>query len=258
VSRDARYSTRMRLRGASRWTPRGSYVALANGDCPSIALESTSGSIRKRLLRIAQKAEELPVSDTRIRDSSDPHNSLSDPAVTHGGAVDVAQPKGVKKRRYPKVRQYHGLTTTRTSLQRLGEYAVASVLDDENGAATGLREWRDEIAASVGSAMTPMDSMTLELACRDRLMLDAVDRFILGGKRRLINKRRRAVYPIVAQRAALVRSLADHLKTLSALRRTASVPPEAGPSEEEKARKEYLINKILSIHQKALADRRTG
>lgn len=192
------------------------------------------------------------MSDTRIGDSSDPQTQQPNQLVTQGGAVKGAQPKESRKRRYPKVRQYHGLTTTRTSLLRLGEYAVASVLDDENGAATGLREWRDGIAASLGAPVTPLVAMVLELACRDRLMLDATDRWIFGGRRRLINKRRRALYPIVAQRAAIVRSLADHLKVLSAAQ-VASAKPEM--TEEEKAKRERLIAELMSYMPRPGASR---
>lgn len=185
------------------------------------------------------------MSDTRIGDSMHPQSRQQNQQVTNGVAKEGALPIATDKHRYPKVRQYHGLTTARTSLRRLGEYAIGSVLDDATGASSALVAWRDTIASTLGAALTPQLAMVLELACRDRLMLDTMDRWILNGERRLINKRRRALYPIVVQRSAVARSLTDHLKTLASAAAAAVATTENGLVEEDQQRRAELIEQLM-------------
>ncbi len=53
----------------------------------------------------------------------------------------------------------------------------------------------------------------IDVLCRTKLLLDGVDNFILS-QRSLINKRKRALLPIVRERTALAESYVRHLQML--------------------------------------------
>jgi hypothetical protein len=95
-----------------------------------------------------------------------------------------------------------------------------SVVDRRSVAARNLLAWRDELTAALGGsdAISPQQKALVELCARTRLILDHADAFVLQ-QGNLINKRRRALYPIVEQRQRLSDSLLKSLQALGLERR---------------------------------------
>jgi hypothetical protein len=90
-----------------------------------------------------------------------------------------------------------------------------SAIDLRTLAARALVQWREALIRDLGGADSiSTQRMTLiELATRTRLFIDHVDAFLLEQSS-LVNKSKRAIYPIVAQRQQLVDSLARLLSQL--------------------------------------------
>jgi len=98
-------------------------------------------------------------------------------------------------------------------------------LDRRSAGYRALLEWRRELEQDLGGVETlsAQQRTLVELACRIRLYLDHVDSWLMLQPS-LINRRRRAVLPIVAQRMQLSDSLARLLAQLGLQRHAKPVP----------------------------------
>lgn len=83
-----------------------------------------------------------------------------------------------------------------------------------------LRSWRTDMVEALGGegAVSPQQQALVELATRTHLMIESVDRFILGMPS-LVNGRQRKLYAVVEQRQRLADSLAKMLGQLGLERR---------------------------------------
>jgi len=89
-----------------------------------------------------------------------------------------------------------------------------------------VRDWRQEIESDLGgeAQLSRAQQTLLDLAARDVVLLMQADAFLLELGPGVVNRRRRAYVPLVAQRQAVASHLAEMLKTLG-LRRHAREAP---------------------------------
>jgi hypothetical protein len=123
-------------------------------------------------------------------------------------------------RRGGRGRQHHGLTTLKRAITELGSRSIHRAIDARTQLGRALAEWRRDLTEDLGGpeTVTTAQAGMIELAVRTKLMLDSVDTFILTMESP-VNKRRRAVFPVILQRQSLARDLARFLEALGLERR---------------------------------------
>jgi hypothetical protein len=122
--------------------------------------------------------------------------------------------------RTPRPYQKTGLYGARAALKRYGLRA----LDRRTRAARALLTWRQEIAADLGGAdsLSAQQRAVLEEAVKLKLMLDSLDAWILAQPS-LIDRRKRALLPVVRERQSLADALVRYLTTLGLERKARDV-----------------------------------
>ncbi len=117
----------------------------------------------------------------------------------------------------------HGLYALKGTLKTLGQRDDWLKPLGELGNA--LRAWRQELVEALGGeeAVTPQQRSIIDLASRTHLMLESVDQYVLSMGS-LVNKRRRALFPVVRERQQLADSLARYMAQLGLERRSIPTP----------------------------------
>src|SRR5262249_43209363 len=118
----------------------------------------------------------------------------------------------------PEGNQYatkHGLNTVRNAIKILGE----RVLNRRTAAGRALIEWRKDLIRDLGGDVSTQQAAIVSLAIKTKLLLDSIDVWLLQQPT-LINKRKKAIIPAVAQRHALADALARYMSMLGLHRRT--------------------------------------
>ena len=126
--------------------------------------------------------------------------------------------KPTDKRPYQK----HGLTTLQSALKSAS--ADSEWIDKLGPVGAELREWRTTIISDLGGAeaVSAMEMSIVNLSCQTYVMLSSIDHFLIQQPS-LINKSKRALYPVVLQRQVLAESLARSLSQLGLKRRAKPV-----------------------------------
>ena len=127
--------------------------------------------------------------------------------------------KPARKRPYLR----HGLTALKTALKRVEEGEDWTEQFGPVGVA--LRTWRGDLIEALGGedVVSPQQRSLVELATRTHLMVESVDRFILGMPS-LVNKSKRSIFAVVRERQQLADALARYLTILGLERRARPVP----------------------------------
>ena len=114
----------------------------------------------------------------------------------------------------------HGLTALKARVMVRGLAAV----DQRMAGAQALLAWRKQLLSDLGGEETvsAQELALVDLAARTGLFIDHLDAFLLEQPS-LINRRKKAVLPVVRERQALVDSLARILSQLGLQRRTKPV-----------------------------------
>jgi len=109
-----------------------------------------------------------------------------------------------------------GYWSAKAALMRFGEHAF----DGRTRVAKALDEARNDLIASLGGsdALSKQQEMIVAVATRTHFLLESLDAFIFSMPSP-VNKRRRALYPVVRERAQLADSLARLLGQLGLERR---------------------------------------
>ena len=110
----------------------------------------------------------------------------------------------------------HGLTTLKSAVRRLGVRTV----DRRTTLGKQLVAWRAAIIEDLGGNPSTAQRAVVDLAMRTKLMLDSIDAWLLSQPS-LVDKRKRALLPVVKERQQLADSLARHLGQLGLERRAA-------------------------------------
>ncbi len=114
----------------------------------------------------------------------------------------------------------HGLTRMKQAVRVLG----GRLIDRRTSVGKALDQWRRDLVADLGGGETisTQQAALIELAVRSKLLLDSIDAYLLALPT-LVNKRRKALLPVVRERQALADGLARYLTTLGLQRRQADV-----------------------------------
>jgi hypothetical protein len=134
-----------------------------------------------------------------------------------------------------KERSRHGLNR---AMARINVQGLAAI-DGRSAASRALIAWRSELEHDLGGtdALSSQEKTLVELCCRDRLLLDSIDGWLLTQPS-LVNKRRKALLPVIAQRQQLADALARHLGALGLKRRLKQAPSLEDYLASKEARKE--------------------
>jgi hypothetical protein len=105
----------------------------------------------------------------------------------------------------------HGLSRAMVRVKLAGMDAI----DHRTSAARALLQWREQLITDLGGLehLSAQRLGLVELACRTKAIVDAVDSWLLSQPS-IVNKKRRALLPIVMQRQTLCDSLARLLGQL--------------------------------------------
>lgn len=105
----------------------------------------------------------------------------------------------------------HGLTRTMVRIKLAG----LDVIDRRTAPARALLAWREQLITDLGGVeqLSAQKLGMVELACRTKAIVDAADSWLLSQPS-IVNKKSRALLPIVMQRQTLCDSLARLLNQL--------------------------------------------
>lgn len=128
-------------------------------------------------------------------------------------AIVGGRRSGKSSRSHPK---RHGLTRLKSAVHGLG----GRVIDRRTTLGKTLAEWRQELIQDLGGpdTVSTQARAIVDLAVRTKLLLDSVDAWLLTQPS-LVNKRARALLPVVRERQQLADSLARYLTMLGLERR---------------------------------------
>ncbi len=131
--------------------------------------------------------------------------------------MEPAKPRRKVRRPYSK----HGLTRQKAAFNRRGIHA----LDGRTKAARELLRWRAELVADLGGeeAISTQQQAVVDLAVRTKVLLDSVDAWLLQQPS-LVNKRKKALLPVVSQRQGLADALSRYMGQLGLKRTPKPVP----------------------------------
>lgn len=127
-------------------------------------------------------------------------------------------------------RRARGAQPTNANARKHGLYSLARRLKgagvtrtDGRSALERLKnDWKADVRAARGNALSPQQEALLEVAANTWLMLSTADDFIL--ERGAINRRKSSVRPIVEQRSKLARTLRELLSDIGLERATKPRP----------------------------------
>jgi phytoene/squalene synthetase len=125
----------------------------------------------------------------------------------------------------PRKRPYHrhGLTALEGALRRVED--GQDWTEQLGPVGEALRTWRADLVAALGGedVVSPQQRALVELATRTHLMVESVDRFVLGMPS-LVNKSRRSIFAVVKERQQLADALARYMGQLGLERRAKPQP----------------------------------
>jgi hypothetical protein len=121
---------------------------------------------------------------------------------------------------------------------------VMSSIDGRLRASRALMQWRSELERDLGGDLSAQQRTLVELCCRNRLLLDSLDLYLMGLPS-LVNKRKRTALPALGTRMQLSENLARLLIQLGLERR---LPPAPSLTE-------YLESQE---HRDAISQRKEG
>ena len=107
--------------------------------------------------------------------------------------------------------QKHGLSTLKDAVNKLGSRA----LDGRSSLSYALKKWRRELVDDLGGDdnISTQQAALIDLTVKSKLLLDSIDAWLLTQPT-LINKRKKALLPVVLQRQTLADGFARYLSQL--------------------------------------------
>ena len=112
-----------------------------------------------------------------------------------------------RKRR--RAYQLHGLTLLKRAVNTVGN----RLIDKRTVTGRALAQWRKDLIQDLGGNVSTQQSAIIDLAVKSKLLLDSIDVWLLTQPS-LINKRKKALIPVVKERQALADGLARYLSML--------------------------------------------
>ena len=114
--------------------------------------------------------------------------------------------------------QRHGLTTLQAALKSTG--TEDGWVDRLGEVGLELREWRSALINDLGGeqAISAMQRSIIDLATSTHVLISSIDKFMLEQPC-IVNRSKRALFPVVVQRQTLADSLARYMGQLGLGRR---------------------------------------
>jgi hypothetical protein len=112
----------------------------------------------------------------------------------------------------------HGLKVYRRALAKLG----TAKLDQRTTVAIGVKRFMADVVRDLGGDPSAQQLAVLEVAARTKVMLDAVDDWLLRQPSLVVVKKR-ALIPALAQRQQLADSFTRHMQALGLERKAKPV-----------------------------------
>lgn len=139
-------------------------------------------------------------------------------------------PEAPQKR--PRLYQKHGLSHLKAAVKGLG----GRVIDKRTTLGKALQAWRSDLEEDLGgrAVLSTQQVSLIELGARTKLMLDSIDAWLLAQPS-LVNVRKRALLPVVRERASLAASFQSLMKDLGLERRARPVESLASIMRSHKA-----------------------
>jgi len=105
----------------------------------------------------------------------------------------------------------HGLYTLKKAVARLGN----KVINKRYSTGRALAKWRSEIVTDLGGQdnISTQQAAIIDLAVKSKFLLDSIDVWLFSQKS-LVNKRKKALFPVVRERQILADGLARYLQLL--------------------------------------------
>jgi hypothetical protein len=130
-------------------------------------------------------------------------------ALSEAGMIE--QNSTTKPKRERRAYQKHGLHTMKRALVELGSRAI----DGRTALAKGMSEWRRDYINDLGGpeAVSTAALTILDKAATTDMLIRSIDAWIVNQPT-IVNKRKRALFPIIMQRQTLVDSLVRLLSQL--------------------------------------------
>lgn len=151
-------------------------------------------------------------------DQQKPRSFPSDRQATNDPAnrADAVAGGRRSRKKSRSISQRHGLTRLKAAVRGLG----GRVVDRRTTLGKALAEWRQQLIQDLGGpdGVSTQERAIVELAVRTKLLLDSVDAWLLTQPS-LVNKRARALLPVVRERQQLADALARYLALLGLERR---------------------------------------
>ncbi len=118
-------------------------------------------------------------------------------------------------------RTRHGLVALKARVAVRGLHAI----DMRTAAAQALVAWRNELLAALGGVenVSPQKMVLVDAVTRTRLYIDHVDGFLMSQPS-LLNKRKKALLPVLRERQQLVDSLSRLLAQIGLERIPRPIP----------------------------------
>ena len=115
-----------------------------------------------------------------------------------------------------------GLYRLKAAVSELGSRAV----DRRTTVGRALAAWRRDLIADLGGTqdLSTQRQALVDLVVREKLLLDSIDAYLLELGGGIINRRRRALAPVVRERSQLADSLTRRLQALGLDRRVTEAP----------------------------------
>jgi hypothetical protein len=112
----------------------------------------------------------------------------------------------------------HSMTVLKRTIDEVASRG-GRIIDARTRVGRAMLAWRAELVQDLGGQdqLSTQQTAILDVAVRTRLLLDSVDSWMVRQPS-LIDKRKRALHPIVQQRTALADALVRHLTALGLAR----------------------------------------
>ena len=122
----------------------------------------------------------------------------------------------------PRKYQKHGLHGAQRALSKRG----ISALDGRSAIARAVRDWRAAVASDLGGdeLLSQQQRTLLDVAAQDVVLLTVADGWLRENAEKIVNRRRRALVPLVEQRLKVASHLTGLLKDLGLERKAKVIP----------------------------------
>jgi hypothetical protein len=130
----------------------------------------------------------------------------------------------LRRRKSERMRREE-LAEAANALRTIAHRPIAESLDQRTKVAREMTEWYEGLVRDLGGrdSLSVAQLTMVELAARQKVLLDGVDGWVFSGDAKVVQKNQRKLYPIVIERQRMVEALVKILKELGLERRRPTI-----------------------------------